>query len=109
MATYYTILETPTFTRLVTSAMSDEEYRALQMELARDPMAGDLIRGSGGIRKLRWAAEGRGKRSGFRVIYYSATANQKVVMLYLFAKNEADDLTKQQLRLLGAVVRKEFP
>ena len=65
-------IETPTFTRLVTALLSDEEYRALQNELLEDPERGDLIQGGGGIRKLRFALRGRGKRGGVRVIYYWA-------------------------------------
>ena len=63
-------IETPTFTRLVTALLSDEEYRALQNELLEDPERGVLIQGGGGIRKLRFAARGHGKRGGVRVIYY---------------------------------------
>lgn len=63
-------VETPVFTRAVTSLLSDEEYRQLQLALLIRPEQGALIRGSGGLRKLRWGAQGRGKRGGVRVIYY---------------------------------------
>ncbi len=68
------IIETRTFTRQVTALLSDDEYRALQTELAGRPDAGAIIQGSGGIRKLRWSVHGRGKRGGVRVIYYWAVA-----------------------------------
>ena len=58
------------FTRLVQEYLSDEEYRKLQEALIENPETGAVIRGSGGIRKLRWAAPGRGKRGGYRIIYY---------------------------------------
>ncbi|WHZ10130.1 MAG: RelE-like translational repressor toxin [Burkholderiaceae bacterium] len=63
-------VETPTFTRMVTALLSDDEYREMQNELAEDPERGDLIKGGGGIRKLRHAMQGRGKSGGVRVIYY---------------------------------------
>jgi len=63
-------VETPVFTRAVTSLLSDEEYRQLQLALLIRPEQGALIRGSGGLQKLRWGAQGRGKRGGVRVIYY---------------------------------------
>ena len=63
-------VETPVFTASVTLLLSDEEYRQLQLALLIRPEQGVLIRGSGGLRKLRWGARGRGKRGGVRVIYY---------------------------------------
>src|SRR5215212_4754805 len=63
-------VETSVFTRRVTEALSDNEYRLLQEALLRRPAHGDLIEGTGGIRKLRWREEGRGKRGGLRIIYF---------------------------------------
>ncbi len=63
-------IETPTFTRMVTTLLSDDEYGELQNDLVEDPERGDLIKGGGGIRKLRYAMQGRGKSGGVRVIYY---------------------------------------
>lgn len=63
-------IETPTFTRQVTHLLSDEEYRQLQNTLVEDPECGDLIKGGGGIRKVRHAVQGRGKSGGVRAIYY---------------------------------------
>jgi len=67
------IIETSVFTRRITELLSDDEYRELQATLVERPKAGPVIPGSGGIRKLRWSASGRGKRGGARVIYYWAT------------------------------------
>ncbi len=64
------IIETPIFTKQVLSILSDDDYRLLQQVLLERPDAGNVIPGSGGLRKLRWAVEGRGKRGGVRVIYY---------------------------------------
>lgn len=65
-------VEAPTFTAHLAEYLVDDEYRALQAFLAADPEAGDVIPGTGGFRKLRWAdpARGKGKRGGLRVIYY---------------------------------------
>jgi mRNA-degrading endonuclease RelE of RelBE toxin-antitoxin system len=65
-----TFIETKLFSRLLQNYLSDDEYAALQNFLVDNPEAGDLIRGSGGVRKLRWGLVGRGKRGGIRVIYY---------------------------------------
>ena len=64
------------------------------------PEAGSVIKGSGGMRKLRWAASGRGKRGGYRVIYYWWVAKDRISMLLMYPKNEQDDLTAEQLKLL---------
>jgi mRNA-degrading endonuclease RelE of RelBE toxin-antitoxin system len=101
-------IETPVFTSLVRRHLPDEQYRALQLALLLRPEQGALIRGSGGLRKLRWAPEGRGKRGGFRVIYYWAVDEEVCYMLYLYRKNAQDDLTPAQIRVLGRLVREEF-
>jgi len=64
------------------------------------PDAGDLIPGGGGLRKIRWSAQGRGKRGGVRVIYYWAVRQEQILMLLMYAKNERDDLTVEQLKVL---------
>ena len=64
----YTFVETKLFTRLIDEYLSDDEFAALQLSLAVKPEAGDVIKGTGGVRKMRWAGSGRGKRGGLRVI-----------------------------------------
>lgn len=93
-------IETPTFTKRVLQLMEDEQYSALQAHLARRPDAGDLIRGTGGMRKLRWAGSGRGKRGGLRVIYYWWVASDRIAMLLVYPKNEQDDLSADQAKQL---------
>jgi len=66
----FSFIETRLFTKLVIEYLADEEYGALQESLMRNPDVGPVIPGSGGIRKIRWAAQGRGKRGGYRIIYY---------------------------------------
>jgi hypothetical protein len=102
------IVETPVFTRQVLAAMTDEEYRALQAALVLDPERGVVITGTGGLRKLRWGVDGRGKRGGVRLIYYYAPNGPLVLMLFLFAKNEQADLTPDQLRRVRTLVDQEF-
>lgn len=78
--------------------MSDEQYSNLQNALIKDPEAGDLIPGSGGVRKLRWGVAGRGKRGGIRVIYYARTRQGQIWMLTLYAKNVMENISAKVLR-----------
>jgi len=84
----------------VLNLLDDENYAMLQTHLAKHPEAGDVIRGGGGLRKIRWAAKGHGKRGGVRVIYYWWTGKDRISMLFLYPKNEMDDLSAEQLKLL---------
>jgi mRNA-degrading endonuclease RelE of RelBE toxin-antitoxin system len=93
-----TFVETKLFTSLVGGYLSDDEYGALQLSLAANPEAGEIVRGSGGVRKLRWSGSGRGKRGGIRVIYYLRTTRGEVWMLTLYAKNEADSIPAHVLK-----------
>ena len=87
-----TFIETKLFTRLVQNYFTDDEYAALQNAIVANPEVGDVIRGSGGVRKLRWGVAGRGKRGGVRVIYYLRLQQGQVWMLTLYAKIEADSI-----------------
>jgi len=100
-------VETPIFTKIITR-LDDEEYRSLQIALMLRPEQGPIIRGTGGLRKVRWAKPGFGKRGGLRVIYYWAPKERTFYMLYAYSKNEQEDLTLAQARLLGRLVREEF-
>ena len=96
-------LETSIFTQLVTEAMDDDSYQKLQVHLVEHPDAGDLIQHSGGLRKIRWAGSGRGKRGGSRIIYYWDLGD-RILMVYLYRKNERSDLTPAQLKVLRSIV-----
>ncbi|MGQ0603101.1 MAG: type II toxin-antitoxin system RelE/ParE family toxin [Anaerolineales bacterium] len=103
------VVETSVFTRRVQTLLTDDTYRELQLLLAARPEAGTIIPESGGLRKLRWAARGHGKRGGVRVIYYWATAQNRLLMLLIYAKNERDDLSKAQLKILRQLTAEEYP
>lgn len=100
------VVETAIFTRCIQTLMSDDDYAELQALLVEWPDRGDVIPGSGGLRKVRYKLPGRGKRGGVRVIYYWARQNVELWMLYAYAKTEQEDLTPKQLRLLRDVVEK---
>ena len=93
-----TFVETKLFTSLVGGYLPDDEYAALQLSIAANPEAGQIVRGSGGVRKLRWSGSGRGKRGGIRVIYYLRTTRGEVWMLTVYAKNEADSIPGNLLK-----------
>jgi hypothetical protein len=94
----YSFIETKLFTRLVDDYLSDEEYRELQVALIGNPNAGDVVPGSGGVRKLRWRAAGRGKRGGYRVIYFARLAQGVIWMLTMYPKNVAENIPAHVLR-----------
>jgi hypothetical protein len=102
------IVETPIFTKRILTILSDEEYRLLQLHLLSKPDAGKIIQGSGGLRKLRWAAKGHGKSGGIRIIYYRFLAHDTMLLLFAYAKNERDDLTSEQLRQLKRIIEGEY-
>jgi len=100
----FSFIETKLFSRLVLEYLTDDEYRELQTLLIEQPEAGDLIRTSGGVRKLRWRAPGRGKRGGHRVIYFPRTAEGVIWMLTIYPKNVVDSIPAHVLRQ----IRKEI-
>lgn len=85
--------------------MPDDEYRLLQLHLINKPDAGSIIKGSGGLRKLRWAAKSHGKSGGVRVIYYWFLEEESILLLFAYAKNERDDLTPDQLKQLSKAIK----
>ena len=100
------LVETFVFTRLIRELLSDEMYRRLQAHLVINPEAGDVIPSSGGLRKLRWRAEGKGKRGGLRVIYYRIDAG-RLYLLYVYRKTDRTDLTSAQIRELHRFIAED--
>ena len=103
------IIETPIFTRHIRQLLSDEQYLELQQHLIARPDAGKIIPGSGGLRKLRWALPGQGKRGGLRLIYYWARSLDQILMLFTYPKQEQEDLSRSQVRILKRIVDEEYP
>ena len=101
-------IETSVFTRLIETLLNAEQYRALQDALILRPEAGDLIQGTEGLRKIRWGAEGRGKRGGLRVIYYFKNDRGQIYFLYAYPKNKQEDLSAEQKSVLTKLVKDEW-
>ena len=97
-------IETSVFTREIKDLLPDEEYRMLQTALMFRPDAGDIIRGGGGLRKVRWNLPGMGKRGGLRVIYYWDPPDT-IYMLLPYKKTDQDDLTPEQMKFLRVMVK----
>ena len=93
-------IETPIFTEDVLNLLSDEEYAEFQKYLADNPLIGDVIQQTGGLRKVRWSAQGKGKRSGVRIIYYHVTADSQIRLILIYKKGIQDDLTAEQKKML---------
>ena len=99
-----TVIETPVFQRLARDIWSSDELDAFKVWLAGDPLAGDVIAGSGGLRKVRWSRAGIGKRGGARVIYYNQLADGTLALLMVYTKAKFDNLPTEFLLRL----KKEF-
>lgn len=94
-------IETTTFTKLIGSYLTDDEYRGLQAFLLEHPEAGKIVRGSGGVRKLRWAVAGKGKNGGIRVIYYWKRADNEIWFLTVYGKSEWETIASHILRQIA--------
>ena len=94
-------IEAPKFTELVQSHLNDEEYAALQWLLLERPDAGDIVPGSGGVRKIRRGLRGKGKRGGIWVIYYWKTADDEIWLLTLYAKNVQENIPAHVLKQIA--------
>lgn len=101
-------VETPIFTEIVQDLLGKEEYRALQLALLFRPEQGASIKGSGGIRKIRWGAKGKGKRGGCRIIYYLDKPHDVIYMLFAYPKSAQGDLTPAQIKTLAKLIKEEF-
>lgn len=91
-------IESRLFERHRQKYLADEEYRKFQIELLLNPGAGDVIKGTGGLRKVRVASKDKGKRGGARVIYYHFDSFERFYLLTIYAKNEVSDLTSDEKR-----------
>jgi mRNA-degrading endonuclease RelE of RelBE toxin-antitoxin system len=95
-------VETSLFSTQRGEWFSDDEYREMQSWLIERPDAGAIIRGSGGIRKIRWSAKGKGKSGGVRVIYYWERAPERIYLLTMYGKSERADIDRATLKRIAA-------
>ncbi len=100
----FSFIETRLFTKLVADYLRDDDYARLQEALMRAPEAGPVIPGSGGVRKLRWAAQGRGKSGGYRIIYYVRRTHGVIWLLTIYPKNVAENIRAHILRQIAKEV-----
>lgn len=98
------IIESQIFSKLLTDYMSADDYREFQVFLAEHPQAGDVIQGTGGLRKVRWGTKGKGKSGGVRIIYYWQVSESQIYLLTLYAKNEMADLSVNERKMLKKMV-----
>jgi mRNA-degrading endonuclease RelE of RelBE toxin-antitoxin system len=106
----FVFFETPLFSRLLSSYLDDAAYRLLQEALLNDPERGEVMPGTGGFRKLRWADSRRrkGRRGGLRVIYHVLAADEQIWLFTIYDKGEVKDLTAKQCRLLRHAIHEEL-
>ncbi len=104
MEVLYSFRESKKFTQQLINLLSDEDYSAFQNKIIKSPQAGKVIKGSGGIRKIRWMAKGKGKSGGVRIIYYLAIQKDYIFMLDIYPKNEKEDLSPFELKTLKRLV-----
>jgi hypothetical protein len=101
-----TVVETPTFSRLWPHYWTEEERGEFAAWLAENPQAGDVVRQSGGVRKVRWSRAGSGKSAGVRVVYFNRLANGEVWLLFMYSKARLDTLTGEILREMKDEIEK---
>ena len=104
MASLVTVVELPSFERSVRGELSEQEVDEIKDFVAENPTAGVLVKGTGGVRKLRWAASGRGKRGGGRVIYYFHDLEMPLYLFKFYTKAAKSDLTASEKKELSGVV-----
>jgi hypothetical protein len=103
----FEFIETPFFTKALERYLDDDEYCELQVYPSQHPGSGKVVPGSGGVRKLRWGTEGRGKRGGLRVIYYLRSANGQIWMLTVYGKNVRENFPAHLLKLMKEAIEDE--
>ena len=100
----YTVIETPVYSKKAKQILSEEERDAFAVYISKNPKVGVVVRGSGGVRKVRWALEGGGKSGGIRVIYFNRLEKGEIWLLTLYAKSDRSSIPPGELRLLKEVI-----
>lgn len=106
-----TFIETRIFSKRIVSLLDDDSLAGFQKELVCDPEKGPVIEGTGGLRKIRWKLPGKGKSGGIRVIYLHLKLKGRIYLVFVFAKDERDNLTasqKKDLKKMVEAIKKEF-
>ena len=103
----FTVIETPIYSRKADNLLSEDEREEIAVFISQNPTAGSTVRGSGGVRKIRWARAGSGKRGGVRIIYYNQWQHEEVWLLTLYAKNERSTIPAHELRLIKEAIERE--
>lgn len=102
---WQTVVETPEFIRQAATCLDEASKKALIDYIAKHPLAGDLMPGTGGARKIRWMREGHGKRGGVRVIYYYHNITMPIFLFTVYPKNEKDNLTIKERNTLQKIIK----
>ena len=103
----FTIIETPVFSRKAEGLLSEEEREEFAVFISQNPTAGSVVRGSGGVRKVRWARAGGGKSGGVRVIYYNQRVQEEIWLLTLYAKRERETIPAHELRRIKEAIERD--
>jgi hypothetical protein len=102
----FTVIETPVYSRKAEGLLGNDEREEIAEFISRNPTAGSIVRGSGGVRKIRWARQGSGKSGGLRVIYYNQLPRGEIWLLTLYAKNERSAVPAHELRLFKEAIER---
>ena len=100
-------IETSLFTKLLPKYLSDDEYKAFQWHMLNNPAIGDIVPGSGGVRKVRWSQTGKGKRAGIRIIYYWKKSADEIWLLTLYSKSEKSTISANILKKITEEIQDE--
>lgn len=100
-------IETSLFTSLIYDYLSEDEYLGLQVHLLQHPESGDIIRGSGGVRKIRWSTKGKGKSGGIRLIYYWKVSEEEIWLLTVYSKSEQETIPGHILKKIAEEIKND--
>ena len=98
------IIETPVFTKPINRLLDEDTYKQFKEYLVCNPLKGKLIKGGGGIRKIRWSKKNTGKSGGIRIIYFIKTET-KTYLLFAYSKRDAESITKKQINMLASFIK----
>ena len=103
----YTVIETPVYSNKVGGILTENERDAFAAFIAENPTAGSVVRGSGGVRKIRWTQQGRGKSGGARIIYFNRLANGEIWLLTIYAKGDRTTIPAHELRVIKETINND--